>query len=297
MARKKGKAQKRTEPPKAAVIRPTPRSPEPVVAVLAGIGMLITAYLTWVAWSGAGILLCAEGSGCDLIQQSRWSRVLGMPVALWGFLVYALLALIALRSPARLGRWQRLWFISLVGVAISLYLTAVGIVFLDAVCGWCLASLATISAIFLWVALRRPESAPGPPWGLWLANSVAVTAVIVGTLHLYYSDLLSPREDPRLEPLAHHLTETGARYYGAYWCPACQQQNRLFRSAYEHLPYVECSPEGRHGRPAAECVRAGVSNFPTWSVRGRVYEGVIEPQDLARYSGFDWQGARPAPSQ
>lgn len=289
MARKKGRGRVSSE---AKPLSAVTHAPDRVVAILAVIGMLITAYLTWVAWSGTGPLLCAEGSDCDLIRQSRWSRVLGLPVALWGFAVYTLLAIVALRTPSRLRRWRRIWFLSLIGVAISIYLTVVGLVFVEAVCAWCLASLATIGAIFLWVALRRPESAPGQPWSLWLANSVAATVVIVGTLHLYYSDLLSPRDDPRLEPLALHLTDIGARYYGAFWCGACQQQSRLFRSAREYLPYVECSPDGRQGRMAAECALAGVSTFPTWIIRGRVFEGVMEPEDLARHSGFDWRRTR-----
>ncbi|OOG25238.1 Vitamin K epoxide reductase [Thioalkalivibrio denitrificans] len=292
MARNKGKRRKADVAVKTApAARPQPGA-DRVVVILAGIGMLITGYLTLVAWMGGGPLLCAEGSGCDLIQQSRWSRVLGLPVALWGFLVYALLALTAVKVSGRLKRWRRLWFVSLVGVAISVYLTAVGLIHLDALCAWCLASLATITAIFLWVTFRRPETAPGQPWGFWLANNFVVTAVILGTLHLYYSDLLSPRPDPRLVPLAQHLTEAGVRYYGAYWCPACQQQNRLFRGAYEHLPYVECSPDGRHGRPAPACVRAGISTFPTWVIDGRRYEEVLTPAELADYSGFDWAGAR-----
>ncbi|ACL72672.1 vitamin K epoxide reductase family protein [Thioalkalivibrio sulfidiphilus] len=288
MAKNKRKAHRK---PATGSTTPAPRaslSADRVVAILAGIGLLITAYLTWVAWFGAGPALCAEGSGCDLIQQSRWSRVLGLPVALWGFGVYALLLFMATRMPPRLKRWQRIWFVSLVGVAISLYLTVVGFVSLGALCPWCLASLATLSAIFLWTAIKRPDSAPGPAWGTWLLNSVVVTAVILGTLHVYYSDLLSPREDPRLEALAQHLTDSGALYYGAYWCPACQQQSRLFRGASDRLPYVECAPGGRNTSMTLQCVNAGVSGFPTWVINGRRYQEVLQPEELARRSGFEW---------
>ncbi|WP_018231527.1 vitamin K epoxide reductase family protein [Thioalkalivibrio thiocyanodenitrificans] len=289
-------AKTRRKPSRKAESRPAPaaaaHAPEWTVVGLAALGMLITAYLTLVAWTGAGPALCAEGSGCDVVQQSRWSRVLGLPVALWGFGVYALLALIAYAGAPRLKRWRRLWMIAFIGLSISAYLTVMGIVALDAVCIWCLLSLAIITALFVWLTFRRPATAPGMPWLNWSLSSVVVAAVIVGTLHAYYSDLFSPPADPRLERLALHLDDTGARYYGAYWCPACQQQNRLFRGAYEHLPYVECSPDGRHGRPAGECVTAGISNFPTWIIRGRRYEEILTPEELARHSGFDWQGAR-----
>jgi len=265
-------------------------SPELIVLGLAGLGLLITGYLTVVAWLGGGVAFCAEGSGCDVIQQSRWSVVFGMPVALWGFLTYALLALIAWRMPARLKRWQRLWVISLIGVCISLYLTVVGVVALASVCGWCLASLATITAIFVRVVLSRPESAPAPglAWSHWGLNTGAVALLAVGILHVYYSDLLMAPEDPRLTALALHLDETGAKYYGAYWCPSCAQQRRLFGRSADHLPYVECSPEGRNGPRAMACVVEEISGYPTWVIGGQRIQSLLTPDELASYSGFVW---------
>ncbi|MCC5794244.1 MAG: vitamin K epoxide reductase family protein [Chromatiales bacterium] len=270
--------------------RGRPLEPDLPVLALSGVGLLITAWLTLATWTGGGLAFCAEGSGCDIIQQSRWSVVLGLPVALWGFAVYALIALLAWRMPPRLKRWQRLWFFSLLGVAISLYLTAVGILALGAVCAWCLASLATITAIFTLVALRRPDTAPGMAWKHWAMNSGAVALAAVLALHVYYSDLLLPREDPRLTALALHLEEIDARYYGAWWCPSCAQQRRLFGRSADYLPYVECSPDGRTGPVAMACVAAGIDGYPTWIIGGQRIQSLLTPEELARYSGFDWQG-------
>jgi len=41
---------------------------------------------------------------------------------------------------------------------------------------------------------------------------------------------------------------------------------------------------------AQACVTAGIAAFPTWIIRGRRYEEVLPPEELARLSGFDWQG-------
>lgn len=265
-------------------------APDWIVVGLAGLGLLITAYLTAVSWLGGDVAFCTEGSGCDVIQQSRWSTVLGMPVALWGFAVYALLALVAWRMPAKLKRWQRLWVLALVGVAISLYLTAVGLVALDALCAWCTASLLTIGAILARVALNRPESAPGMSWQHWGLNTGAVALVAVIGLHLYYSDLLQPAENPRLTALALHLEQTGARYYGAFWCPTCAEQRRVFGRSADRLPYVECSPDGRNGPRAMACISAGIEGYPTWVIGGQRIQALLTPEELARYSGFDWQG-------
>jgi uncharacterized membrane protein len=211
-------------------------APDWVIVGLAVLGLAITGYLTAVAWLSAAPVFCAEGSGCDLIQQSQWSRLLGLPIALWGFLLYALLALIAWRMPSRLKRWRRLWFLAFIGVSISLYLTAVGWFALGTFCSWCLLSLATISAILITVFLQRPVSAPGMAWGPWLLRSAGAGLVAVVALHLYSSDLLSRPENPRLAALAIHLEESGARYYGASWCPSCRDQARLFGAASGRLP-------------------------------------------------------------
>jgi len=261
-----------------------------LILAMALVGMAITGYLTVVAWMRTTPALCAEGSGCDLIQQSQWSSFLGLPIALWGFLVYALLALLALRMPSRLKRWRRLWMVAFVGLSVSLYLTAVGWFTLEAFCGWCLASLAMITAIFVTVLLRRPASAPGMPWSQWLLRSAGAGLVVVLALHLYASDVLSRPEHPRLAALAVHLEESGARYFGASWCPACRDQARLFGAASERLPYVECSPGGRGTAMAQVCVNAGISSYPTWIIHGRRFEEVLHPRDLAQLSGFDWEG-------
>jgi len=284
-------AKSRKQHPKKQHPRPKPespgRSPDWPVLALAVVGLLITGYLTGVAVTHSGAAFCGEGSGCDLVQSSRWSTLLGLPIALWGFGLYALIALFAWTMPPRLKRWQRLNFLALAGVAVSIYLTVSGVVYLDALCVWCLASFATIASIFVVTLVRRPETAPGTAWKTWGANSLVTALIIAGVLHVWQNDLLRP-ENPRLKALAEHLDEQGAKFYGAYWCPACQQQKRHFGSSVERLPYVECSPEGRGGPPAAACASRDIVQYPTWIIEGRRFQGVLPPEELARYSGFDW---------
>ncbi len=67
-------------------------------------------------------------------------------------------------------------------------------------------------------------------------------------------------------PLADFATcikGSGAIFYGAFWCPHCQEQKALFKDAAESLPYVECStPDGQSQLPV--CTEAGVTGYPTW---------------------------------
>lgn len=267
--------------------------PDRIVLALALVGMLLTAYLSVVAWRGGGAAFCTAGSGCDVVQGSAWSRLFGIPVAAWGFALYALLAWTAWRpATTRLRRWRGLWRLSLVGVAISVYLTLVGLFALEAACLWCLLSLATIAAIFAAVALRRPEGAPGSTWASWLLGSGLVALGLVAVLHVAATGLWQRPADPRLVALAEHLQQAGVRYYGASWCVNCQRQTKLFGAAADRLPYTECSPDGRSGGVAFECTRAGIGSYPTWVIGGQPYAGVIEPERLARMTGFDWDRSR-----
>ena len=262
------------------------------VLALAVAGLLLTAYLSFVAWRGGGAALCTQGSGCDVVQDSAWSRLFGIPIAAWGFALYALLAWIAWRPASPLRRWRGLWRWSLVGVAISVYLTVAGIVALQSVCVWCLLSLATITAIFLVVALRRPEGAPGAPWGTWWLGSGLVALGLVAALHVATLGVGQRPADARLVALADHLRQSGVHYYGASWCVNCQRQSKLFGAAASRLPYTECSPDGRNGGVALACTSAGITGYPTWVIGGRPQTGVIEPEQLARMTGFDWERER-----
>jgi uncharacterized membrane protein/thiol-disulfide isomerase/thioredoxin len=291
---------RRSKPRADAARNPAARPPRPTtppdlpVAALAAAGLLVTGYLSYAALTSATPAFCTEGSGCDLIQQSQWSTLLGLPIALWGFATYALLLLLALLPQSRLRRWQRSWSVAFVGVAISSYLTIAGVWSLQAVCAWCLLSLLMIGAILLLVSWRRPPSAPGGGWRNWTVGHGLFALVLLLALHVYWSGLLAPRPDPRLEALAQHLTDSGAKFYGAFWCPTCREQKQLFGSAAERLPYVECYPSGRQGAVAFECVNADVRAFPTWVIRGRAYDNVMQPDELAQRSGFRWQPPAPA---
>ncbi|TDK18861.1 Vitamin K epoxide reductase [Luteimonas aestuarii] len=260
--------------------------------VLTALGVLLTAYLTWVASSGGGAAFCTEGSACDVVQSSQWSRLLGAPIALWGLGLYAVLAWLAWRPGSRVLRWRRMWRLSFLGLAISVYLTLAGWVALQALCGWCLLSLATMAAIFIVLQATRPDGAPGVRMSSWLLGNGLIALGLLAVLHVSASGLMERRGDPRLHGLAEHLERSGVKYYGASWCANCREQTRKFAGAAGKLPYVECSPNGRTGGVAFECVSERISGYPTWVIGGRHYVEVIEPERLAAMTGYDWDGSR-----
>ncbi len=291
MTRKKKRSPHRAHPASPAPRPATP--PDRVMLALAALGLLITGYLTWTAGSGSASAFCTGGGGCDAIQRSGWSTLLGLPMALWGFGLYAVVALVSMRGKASpLLRWQRQWRLVLLGLAISIYLTAVGAWVLEAFCMGCLASLAVLVAMFAWLHARRPTSAPGQPWGRWWGVQALPVLLVVAALHVHQSGLLHQRpESRRAEALAQHLSDYGAKFYGASWCVECNRQKRQFGHAADRLPYVECSPGGRNAPITAACAAAGVTVFPTWVIDGIQHNGVIEPRQLAVLTRFDWDKA------
>ena len=88
------------------------------------------------------------------MQQSVYSEVGGVPVALLGLIAYAaLLVLTLLRGhiPENLEDYIPLaiFGISLVGVLYSAYLTYLELFVIYAICRWCVSSAIFITAIFL----------------------------------------------------------------------------------------------------------------------------------------------------
>ena len=87
--------------------------------------------------------------------------------------------------------------------------------------------------------------------------------------------------------LAQHLADTGAVFYGAWWCTHCQDQKQLFgKEAAQIINYVECSQSDGQGQ-TPECQEAGIRGYPTWEVNGERLPGAQPLEELAQLSGYD----------
>jgi hypothetical protein len=219
------------------------------------------------------------------VRASRWSVLLGLPITAWGFVLYLVIASAGLAAMKRSLRWRIAILFATLGFAVSIYLNAIALMTLDAFCVYCLVSFLFISILYAlgWHAERIDGL------GGWrLASSIAAF-LLVGAMHLHYSGVFDPAagpEDPYLRELADHLRASKVKFFGAYWCPHCQQQKTAFGASAKRLPYVECSPNGQRGAPATECIGAGIKNYPTWIINERRLERVLSPRLLARYTGF-----------
>jgi uncharacterized membrane protein len=209
--------------------RPRARSPRgqeaqavpsrwPAVLISAA-GFGLAAYLGVTQLAGGSALFCEAGSGCDIVQASRYAVILGVPTALWGAALYVLIGGLALSGlPAR--RWLTAFLLAVAGASFSLYLTYLELFVIEAVCGYCLASAAVALALFGTLLWQRPRPAgrrsPVRPMRLVALGSVAAVATVVIGAGIFAWG--SPREAAAYQDgLARHLAATGAVMYGVYW--------------------------------------------------------------------------------
>ena len=202
---------------------------------------------------------------------------------------YAALAAIAFVRRAN-KQWSYAWTVAFFGVCYSVYLTVVSLTILESACPYCLTSLALMSATLALVMWQRPAAMAHRSWVSLAVPRAALAAVVILALHANYTapqaEPTGP-EDPMTRALAEHLTEKGVLFYGASWCPHCQEQKRLFGASVSRLPYIECSPAGQNAPQSPSCNRAGVQTYPTWVIKGRAIVGqVLSLAELANATGF-----------
>lgn len=91
-----------------------------------------------------------------------------------------------------------------------------------------------------------------------------------------------------VQAFAECLAQKGTMMYGAYWCPHCEAQKKLFGDAFKSVPYVECTQK------ADECNAKGVTGYPTWIFAdGSKVEGEQTFNALAQKTGC----SAPTPSK
>ena len=122
-----------------------------MLLVLAVLGAMISAYLTWTHFAGLVPVCTGSGEGCEIVQTSRYASIVGIPVALLGLVAYGGLLFSAVL-------WRDVgiylgFLISLVGTLFSAYLTYLEIFVIGALCQWCLASAAIMVAALICTSL------------------------------------------------------------------------------------------------------------------------------------------------
>lgn len=131
-----------------------------VVVVLASIGFLDAAYLTWVKLANR-LAVCAGVGDCEFVNSSIYSELFGLPIAIYGAAAYLLILLLVLfedRNAFLVENGPLLVLgLTLAGVLYSAYLTYLELFVLHAICPYCVLSALMMLGLVIASGLRLQQ--------------------------------------------------------------------------------------------------------------------------------------------
>ncbi len=124
------------------------------IAVMALLGLLLSAYLTLFKLGMIGPLTCGDGGSCERVQLGPWGTLFGVPVAAFGVAGYLAILVVALMGVQRgkdagPGIDKLLVLLGAAGVVFTAYLKYLEFFRIHAVCRWCVVSAVLITAILV----------------------------------------------------------------------------------------------------------------------------------------------------
>ena len=100
-----------------------------------------------------------------------------------------------------------------------------------------------------------------------------VTLLLVGGVALIARQ---PKSNPAMDSFVKCLAEKKLVMYGAYWCPHCINQKKLFGESVQYLSYVECTQQTKL------CLEQKIEGYPTWiDASGNRFSGEQSLQKLS----------------
>jgi thiol-disulfide isomerase/thioredoxin len=114
---------------------------------------------------------------------------------------------------------------------------------------------------------------------------IAIIGVALIGANKYFQDKKAEVAEGTYTEFAQCIKNSGAQFFGAFWCPHCQEQKALFDDAASELPYVECSTADKQDQTQV-CKDAGITGYPTWKFAdGKVLNGLVQLQELSSATG------------
>jgi uncharacterized membrane protein len=139
--------------------------------VLTVIGLGVASYLTVIHYAGIKPLCGRNGGGCEIVQTSTYSKLVGVPVALIGLIGYVGI-LGSLLVPQRETTRFATVAMCVLGFGFSAYLTYREVFTIHHLCDWCLSSAVIVTILMVLAVWRfllgeplRGEGAPAAAGG------------------------------------------------------------------------------------------------------------------------------------
>lgn len=125
------------------------------VPTLAMIGLIVALYLSYVEVVQVEAI-CGPVGECNIVQFSPYARLMGIPVAVLGMLSYIAIVILWIGARYLPDRFSArsmlgLFTLAIVGTGFSIYLTALELFVIRAVCAWCLSSAVVTTLILVLV--------------------------------------------------------------------------------------------------------------------------------------------------
>ena len=290
-----------------------------LLLALSLVGFFDSIYLLWEYTSPASPMVCM-GGGCDAVRASSYSHFGGLPVPVYGVVMYAFLALLIFLYPLlppSIGRLSQRGVVFISGAAflVSGYLTGVEAFVLHSWCMWCVLSALTVTAIFILSLVDRARP------GELLDAARALTAVqrnfavvlfgfaigVPAFILLTRNGSLPAVKPPSNKTVQAHLVRADTHFYGNpkapvtvvefgdFECPACREAEisaakirkhfgDRIRFAFRQFPLQGIHPQAEKAAEASECA-AQQGKF--WQAVDMFYQHQtdLSPAALNRYAG------------
>lgn len=114
---------------------------------------------------------------------------------------------------------------------------------------------------------------------------ISITVIIIIVLAIAFVAFKQEQKPGKYDELALCIKDSGAIFYGAFWCPHCNNQKDMFGKSAKLLPYVECStPDSRS--QLTICKENEIEGYPTWEFAdGERLSGEVSLETLAEKTG------------
>lgn len=128
--------------------------------LVASVYLAISHYKNYTDISYSSFCAISQSINCDTVSQSAFSFMLGIPVAFWGILAYALFLLLSIAASGSGGKngfiWDLLLAIALIFCIFDIYFAYLAIFKIKAYCIVCLLTyVVSFGLLFLTFIIRR----------------------------------------------------------------------------------------------------------------------------------------------
>lgn len=267
-----------------------------LILVLSVLGMIIMAYLAYLKFVSGKSSFCdiGEGLSCSVVNQSVYSEFLGIPVAILGFLYFAVVGGLVFSRSVGGSLYPLVFLMTAASLVFSLYLSYAEVFLLKTICILCETSkflMVLIGGLALW----KSRAAKVKIKISWLIGAVLLGILGIG-ISYFTQKGLTPKKN--YDEFARCLTADGWAEYGTFWCPNCARQKLMFGDSFQYLEYVECDPRGDNPQ-TDRCLTRNIEKTPTWiresDDNSTEFERLIGLQSLEKLSEVSGCALEPAP--